>query len=164
MESEIEDVQQRNCWFPGIFVFPDTEDPVWSKFEQQTIHVGSTTTIDLSKFVTDADNMDVTIAKSIVKVSNANVTATLDSNQLTIAGVKEGNSTITLKANSNGIVATTTLSVKVDAATGIKGVENTSDIHEVARYTVDGKRISAPQKGINIVRMSDGSTRKVVVK
>ncbi|HRM56828.1 MAG TPA: DUF5074 domain-containing protein [Prevotella sp.] len=164
MESEIEDVQQRNCWFPGIFVFPDTEDPVWSKFEQQTIHVGSTTTIDLSKFVTDADNMDVTIAKSIVKVSNANVTATLDGNQLTIAGVKEGNSTITLKANSNGIVATTTLSVKVDAATGIKGVENTSDIHEVARYTVDGKRISAPQKGINIVRMSDGSTRKVVVK
>lgn len=164
MESEIEDVQQRNCWFPGIFVFPDTEDPVWSKLEKQTIPVGSTATIDLSKFVTDADNIDVTITKSIDKVSNENVKATLDGNQLTIEGVKKGNSTITLKANSNGIIATTTLSVKVDEPTGINNVENASDIYEVARYTVDGKRIAAPQKGINIVRMSDGSTRKVVVK
>ncbi len=31
-------------------------------------------------------------------------------------------------------------------------------------YTLDGKRISEPQKGVNIVRMNDGTTRKVVVK
>ncbi len=41
---------------------------------------------------------------------------------------------------------------------------NSVEVHEVARYTLDGKRLSAPQKGINIVRMSDGSTRKVVVE
>lgn len=41
---------------------------------------------------------------------------------------------------------------------------NSVELREVARYTIDGKRISAPQKGINIIRMSDGSTRKVVVK
>lgn len=35
---------------------------------------------------------------------------------------------------------------------------------EVARYAVDGTQIAAPQKGVNIVRMSDGTTRKVVVK
>ena len=35
---------------------------------------------------------------------------------------------------------------------------------EVARYTVDGQLISAPQHGINIVKMSDGSVRKVFVK
>ena len=69
-----------------------------------------------------------------------------------------------MKANSNGIIATTTLYVKVDEPTGINNVENASDIYEVARYTVDGKRIAAPQKGVNIVRMSDGSTRNVVVK
>jgi hypothetical protein len=28
-------------------------------------------------------------------------------------------------------------------------------------YTVDGKRVSGLQKGINIVRMKDGSVRKI---
>ena len=164
MESEIEDVQLRNCWFPGMFVFPDTEDPVWNKLEKQTIKVGSTITLDLADQVTDADNMSAAIIKSIQKVSNENVVATLQGSKLVIEGKKVGNTTITLKANSNGIIATTTLSVKIDEATGISNIENASDVYEVARYTVDGKRIAAPQKGINIVRMSDGSTRKVVVK
>ena len=34
---------------------------------------------------------------------------------------------------------------------------------EVARYTLDGRRISTPQPGINIVRYSDGTARKVLV-
>lgn len=33
-----------------------------------------------------------------------------------------------------------------------------------SRHTLDGKAINTPQRGINIVRMSDGSVRKVVVK
>lgn len=35
---------------------------------------------------------------------------------------------------------------------------------EMARYTIDGRRISKPVKGINIVRMSNGRTVKVIVK
>ena len=35
---------------------------------------------------------------------------------------------------------------------------------EVARYAIDGTRLSAPKKGVNIVKMSDGTTRKVVVE
>ena len=35
---------------------------------------------------------------------------------------------------------------------------------EVARYALDGTLLSAPTKGVNIVKMSDGSTKKVVVK
>lgn len=163
MEPDV-DASERNYWYPGMFVFPDTEDPVWNKLAQQTVEVGSTVTIDLAGQVTDADNMDAAIVKSISKVSNDNVVATMNGSKLVIEGKKAGNTTITLKANSNGIIATTTLSVKVDEATGISNVENTSNVYEVARYTVDGKRIAAPQKGINIVRMSDGSTRKVVVK
>lgn len=31
-------------------------------------------------------------------------------------------------------------------------------------YTIDGKRLDAPRKGINIVKMGDGSVRKVFVK
>lgn len=33
-----------------------------------------------------------------------------------------------------------------------------------ARYTIDGRQIVAPQRGINILRMEDGSIRKVMVK
>ncbi|MBR4757894.1 MAG: hypothetical protein IK084_03705 [Bacteroidaceae bacterium] len=32
------------------------------------------------------------------------------------------------------------------------------------RYTLDGKRLSAPQRGINITRHSDGTTQKVLIK
>ena len=38
------------------------------------------------------------------------------------------------------------------------------EVVEVARYTLDGRLIDAPVKGINIIRYSDGSVRKVMVK
>lgn len=60
-------------------------------------------------------------------------------------------------------MAESTFAVTVTPATGIKNI-TTNGAVEVARFSADGKRISAPQKGINIIRMSDGSTRKVVVK
>ncbi|MBR0493008.1 MAG: hypothetical protein IJJ83_04535 [Muribaculaceae bacterium] len=45
----------------------------------------------------------------------------------------------------------------VDEVTG-------SEATEVARYTIDGRAISAPQAGVNIVKMSDGTVKKVLVK
>lgn len=56
-----------------------------------------------------------------------------------------------------------TLTLVNGAATGISGVENNGGATVVARYSLDGTRISAPVKGINILKMSDGTTRKVVV-
>ena len=48
---------------------------------------------------------------------------------------------------------------------GVEGIsESKSELKEVARYTIDGRRISTPQRGLNIVKMSDGSTVKVLVK
>ena len=47
--------------------------------------------------------------------------------------------------------------------TGIEVVKS-EDATEVARYTVDGRAISAPQSGVNIVKMSDGTVKKVLVK
>ena len=31
-------------------------------------------------------------------------------------------------------------------------------------YTVDGRQLKQPQKGLNIIKSSDGTTRKVVIK
>ena len=46
------------------------------------------------------------------------------------------------------------------------GIENvsTTDSEQTASYTLDGRRIQTMQKGINIVRMANGKTMKVVSK
>ncbi len=50
--------------------------------------------------------------------------------------------------------------------TGIKAVSTSTSASaiEVERYTIDGTHIASPQKGINIIRMSDGTVKKVLVK
>lgn len=48
--------------------------------------------------------------------------------------------------------------------TSIGEVTTGENISETARYTIDGRCIARPQRGINLVRMSDGSLRKVLVK
>ena len=47
---------------------------------------------------------------------------------------------------------------------GIDSVILHPDAKEVSRYSVDGQRLAVPVKGLNIVKYSDGTARKVVVK
>ena len=56
------------------------------------------------------------------------------------------------------------LQIPEGTGTAIKGVETSENATVVARYAADGSQISAPVKGINILKMSDGTTRKVGVK
>lgn len=49
-------------------------------------------------------------------------------------------------------------------STAVEEVAAAVDVREVARYSVDGRQLSAPQPGLNIIRMSDGTSRKVWVK
>jgi hypothetical protein len=49
------------------------------------------------------------------------------------------------------------------AVTAISSTEQQSQ-PVVARYTLDGRRITSPRSGLNIVRMADGTARKVMVK
>lgn len=53
--------------------------------------------------------------------------------------------------------------VEFDVA-GIDQVTTSTDAKEISRYTVNGQRLSAPTKGLNIVKYSDGSVKKVVVQ
>ena len=50
------------------------------------------------------------------------------------------------------------------AATGIDKVTTSTDAKELSRYSVNGQRLSAPAKGLNIVKYNDGSVKKVVVQ
>ena len=60
------------------------------------------------------------------------------------------------------------LSAASEAATATNGIETISrsaaEATIVGIYTLDGKRLEQLQNGINIVRLSNGATRKVVVK
>ena len=43
-------------------------------------------------------------------------------------------------------------------------IDSKSVMVEKARFSLDGCRLQSPTKGINIIRMSDGTTKKVIVK
>ena len=49
-------------------------------------------------------------------------------------------------------------------ATDIDKVTTSTDVKEVSRYSANGQRLSAPAKGLNVVKYSDGSVKKVAVQ
>lgn len=51
-----------------------------------------------------------------------------------------------------------------DDGTSIREIKNEQITIKNARYDIQGRMIAKPQKGINIIHYSDGTTRKVLVK
>ena len=48
--------------------------------------------------------------------------------------------------------------------TGVDKVTTRSDVKEISRFSLDGQRLAAPTKGMNIVVYSEGSIKKVAVQ
>ena len=48
--------------------------------------------------------------------------------------------------------------------TGIDKTTTSTNVEEVSRYSVNGQRLVGPTKGLNIVKYSDGSVKKVAVE
>lgn len=153
-----------NYWFPSLPVFPDNEAPVVADIDPVSITTEDCTTVSLKDVATDADNMDAAIVKTVKKVSDENVLkAEMADGDLVITPLKAGKADITIQINSNGKLAETVVSVEISEATDIDAVEG-AKAEEVGRYTLDGKMLNAPQRGINIIRMSDGTIKKVIVR
>lgn len=55
------------------------------------------------------------------------------------------------------------INIKPETSTDIKSPQSTEAPHEIRRFSIDGISISAPQPGINLIQMSDGSTKKVFI-
>ena len=51
-----------------------------------------------------------------------------------------------------------------DGSTVILGLNGSDKPVAMQYFSLDGKKLSAPQKGINVVKMSDGTSKKVLVK
>ena len=159
------ELTQKNFWFPGMFVFPDVEDPIAGKMDAVTVEENKEVKVDLANVCSDADNFQAAIIKTVKDVSKENIaTATVKDGKLVVKGLKEGSTVVTLNFCSNGISTKTTVRFFVTKATGITDTQTSADVREIARFTIDGKRINQPQRGINIVKYSDGTVKKVVVK
>ena len=81
-----------------------------------------------------------------------------------ISGLKVGDVVTVQSVNEYGALSEMSQAVQVTEATGIETVNRESGASVEAVYTIDGKRIQQMQRGLNIIRMSDGTTRKVTVK
>lgn len=159
------ELTQKYFWFPGMFVFPDVEDPIAGKMDAVTVEENKEVKVDLATVCSDADNFQAAIIKTVKSVDKENIaTATVKDGKLVVKGLKEGSTVVTLNFCSNGISTKTTVRFFVTKATGITDTQTSADVREVARFTIDGKRINQPQRGINIVKYSDGTVKKVVVK
>ena len=56
------------------------------------------------------------------------------------------------------------LSMRIDGSTtGIDAIDALNDA-EAEYYDLSGKRLDAPQRGVNIVRMKSGKTKKIIIK
>jgi len=76
----------------------------------------------------------------------------------------EGYKLYRLSSNELPYAACVQLILSNGSSTEIVGVDGKRDVKVVERYTPDGQRVSAPVSGINIEKLSDGTTRKVFVQ
>lgn len=76
----------------------------------------------------------------------------------------EGYNLYRLSSNENPYAACVQLILSNGSSTEIVGVDGKRNVKVVERYTPDGRRVSAPVSGINIEKLSDGTTRKVFVQ
>ncbi|MDE6693129.1 MAG: DUF5074 domain-containing protein [Muribaculaceae bacterium] len=161
-EMVAEYAMESNYWFPSIPIFPDNAAPVVKGTETLSIAEDAHDVISLADFATDADNIDAAIVKSIKSISNRSViAASIVNGDLIIVPLKKGTATVTIQANSNGLLAESDIIVEVTGTSGISTLEGGVAVSE-GTYSLDGKIVGGSYRGVVIIKMSDGTTRKVI--
>ena len=74
----------------------------------------------------------------------------------------DGEAIVTAKA-TDGSGASASCKVIVGAG-GVEGIEADNDVVEIARYDIHGRILREPVRGVNIIKMNDGTIRKEFVK
>ena len=118
-------------------------------------NIGETTQLTATVLPEDASNKEIRWSSSKENV------CTVSSNG-TIIALDNGVSVIMATTVDGGFVAVCT--VTVDTTTGISVTEFAAKDNIEAYYTINGLRLASPQKGVNIVKMKDRTTKKVVIK
>lgn len=99
----------------------------------------------------------------ITEILPANSTMKLDYHADEYAVGTYGSFAANMKIEANGESRSVNINlVYLDPAS--VGEVSKANVTEVARYAADGRQLTQPQRGLNIVRMSDGSVKKVMNK
>ena len=124
-------------------IFPDKYAPEFGDIEPIDIRYieGQTPeakTIDLTDLVTDRDNIAANIRLSIVSEESDIYEASLDGKTLTVTAKpgQFGMESITLKAESNGVVTTVDIPVNIELISGVDNAYTDNGIITVSGHTV----------------------------
>ena len=98
------------------------------------------------------------------EVQNYNFTADISSNKVVQDKSKLTVAALLIDRSSGAIVNAAQTAIQDYNSAAIHTVGANAGATIVARYTLDGRQLSEPQKGVNIVKFSDGRTVKVMVK
>lgn len=102
------------------------------------------------------------------KNANADAGKTIDiSTDTEWVPVAAGTTTVKISAQGSKSMlpdSEITINFIYDGTASIDGIQNNADNKVVARYSINGQLLDAPQKGINILKYSDGRIEKVIVK
>lgn len=105
---------------------------------------------------------------TIEKNANADADKTIDiSTDTEWVPVAAGTTTVKISAQGSKSMlpdSEITINFIYDGTASIDGIQNNADNKVVARYSINGQLLDAPQKGINILKYSDGRIEKVIVK
>lgn len=111
-----------------------------------------------------AEGLDGTISSFITKGQAINDSRTLSIANNSLIQDKGCLKVTALLINRNNGCIVNAAQVATRTFTGINAATAAnSSVKEVARYNANGQRIVAPQKGLNIVKMSNGKSIKVMV-
>ena len=120
--------------------------------------------VDLSQFFTFDDataTVSYAFADALDEETAQNVS--LSSNgKLTIKKGFEKQFEVTVSATQRGKIQF--VRIPFDIPTGINSLDSNDDANVSARYNINGQKVNARQRGINIIRTNDGKTVKVGIK
>ena len=152
MSAENEDIKDE-C---EITVLQPVTGIMLDRNEAMLNQIGATLQLTAIVLPEDASNKEVRWSSSEESVCSV-------SSNGTIVALGNGTSIITATTVDNGFVAVCAVTVDTNA-TGISDIENINENDIESYYTIDGRRIASPQKGLNIIKLKDGTAKKIIVK
>lgn len=145
----------------GMPVLYFENNPMALQFDAASAMIveGESGNLIITVYGTDASEISVT--SSDAAVAEVEIIGE-EENCITVkvTGKKIGNAILT--ATAGNITATCNITV-VDKSTGIENVVTGNTAVE-GIYNINGMRLNSLQKGLNIIKMSNGTTKKVMVK
>ena len=81
-----------------------------------------------------------------------------------ISGLSKDDVVTVQAVNEYGALSETSASVTIGSTDGIEGISSAQETSLQSVYDVNGRQLPQLQRGLNIVRMSDGTVRKIMIK